>query len=103
MARESFPSFEAPVIEPAREIRPQATMVGLGGPSLPPPPAGMSLPPAVMPEPLRPGQPYEPVAYDAIAKLTREVIEKIVWEIVPDLAEKIIREELDRLVENRRR
>jgi hypothetical protein len=35
--------------------------------------------------------------------MSREVIEKIVWEVVPDLAEKIIREELDRLVENRRR
>jgi CheY-like chemotaxis protein len=105
MARESFPSFEAPVIEPAREIRPQATMMGLGGPGLPPPPAGMALPSAVAPaEQVRPSMmPYDPAAYEAIAKMTREVIEKIVWEVVPDLAEKIIREELDRLVENRRR
>jgi hypothetical protein len=105
MARESFPSFEAPMIEPVREIRPQATMVGLGGPSLPPPPAGMQLPAAAPPaEHLRPSMmPYDPAAYEAIAKMSREVIEKIVWEIVPDLAEKIIREELDRLVENRRR
>ena len=30
--------------------------------------------------------------YEAIAKLSREIIEQIVWEIVPDLAEAIIRE-----------
>ena len=44
----------------------------------------------------------DPAAYDAIAKLSQEIIEKVVWEVVPDLAEKIIREELDRLVEKRR-
>ena len=32
--------------------------------------------------------------YEAIAKLSREIIERIVWEIVPDLAEAIVREEL---------
>jgi CheY-like chemotaxis protein len=105
---EPLPSFESPVeieIEPSGGLRPHATMLGLG---LPPPPPGMSLPAppvqpaAVPPPPLRPGAPYEAVAYEAIAKLTREVIEKIVWEVVPDLAERIIREELDRLVENRR-
>ena len=30
--------------------------------------------------------------YDAIAKLSREVIEKICWEVVPELAEAIIAE-----------
>ena len=30
--------------------------------------------------------------YEAIAKLSRDVIEQIVWEIVPELAEAIIRE-----------
>ena len=30
--------------------------------------------------------------YEALAKLSREVIEQIVWEIVPELAEVIIRE-----------
>jgi CheY-like chemotaxis protein len=34
--------------------------------------------------------------YEAIAKLSREIIEKIVWEIVPELAEAIIREELQK-------
>jgi hypothetical protein len=30
--------------------------------------------------------------YEAIAKLSREIIEQIVWEVVPELAEAIIRE-----------
>ena len=34
--------------------------------------------------------------YEAIAKLSREVIEQIVWEIVPELAEAIIREHLEK-------
>jgi hypothetical protein len=54
------------------------------------------------PPPLKPGQPYEPAAVELLSQLSREVIERIVWEVVPDLAERIIREELDRLVEKRR-
>jgi DNA-binding response OmpR family regulator len=34
--------------------------------------------------------------YEAIAKLSREIIEKIVWEVVPELAEVILREELQK-------
>jgi hypothetical protein len=34
--------------------------------------------------------------YEAIAKLSREIIEKIAWEIVPELAEAIVREELQK-------
>jgi hypothetical protein len=34
--------------------------------------------------------------YEAIAKLSREIIEKVVWEVVPELAEAIIREELSK-------
>jgi hypothetical protein len=34
--------------------------------------------------------------YEAIAKLSREIIEKIVWEIVPELAEVILREEIQK-------
>jgi hypothetical protein len=40
--------------------------------------------------------------YEAIAKLSREVIEQVVWEVVPDLAEAIIKAELDRLVKERK-
>jgi len=101
--------------------RTDATLLGVGQPTpapapvptpapapavakteLPPPPPGMPLPPAAKAPPLQPGQPYEPAVYEAITKLSREVIERIVWEVVPDLAEQIIREELDRLVEKRR-
>lgn len=35
--------------------------------------------------------------YEAIAKLSREIIEQVVWEVVPELAEVIIRQEVDRL------
>jgi CheY-like chemotaxis protein len=34
--------------------------------------------------------------YEAIAKLSREIIEQVVWEVVPDLAEAIIREHLEK-------
>jgi hypothetical protein len=33
----------------------------------------------------------------ALVKLSREVVERIVWEVVPDLAEAIIKQNLDRL------
>lgn len=116
--------FDVPTFDqkPAEgPLRSDATLLGVGEPTpapapipkiappppgLPPPPPGMPLPPmgakpAPAP-PLQPGQPYEPAVYEAITKLSREVIERIVWEVVPDLAEQIIREELDRLVEKRR-
>ncbi len=38
---------------------------------------------------------------DALSKASREVIERVVWEVVPELAETIIRENLDRLVKAR--
>jgi hypothetical protein len=37
------------------------------------------------------------VEYDAILKLSREIIEQIAWEVVPELAEIIIRERLHEL------
>ena len=40
--------------------------------------------------------------YEAIAKLSREIIEQVVWEVVPELAEVIIKQELDRLVAAKR-
>ncbi len=35
--------------------------------------------------------------YEAIAKLSREIIEQVVWEVVPELAEIMIREQIERL------
>ena len=32
--------------------------------------------------------------YEAVAKLSREIIEKIAWEVVPELAEAILREQI---------
>lgn len=43
----------------------------------------------------------EAVLRDALSKASKEVIEKIAWEVVPQLAETIIRQELDRLVKDR--
>jgi hypothetical protein len=37
----------------------------------------------------------------ALSQASREVIERIAWEVVPELAETIIREQLDRLVKSR--
>ena len=34
-----------------------------------------------------------------VLALSREVIEKVVWEVVPDLAETLIREEIRRLTQ----
>lgn len=95
-----------------RTVRPMQTFVGMGAPDpgLPPPPAGMSLPPAGADR--RPSQSalrsvpsagIDPAVYEAIVRLSREVVERVVWEVVPDLAEQIIREQLDRLVEKRGR
>ena len=43
----------------------------------------------------------EAVLREALSKASREVIERIVWEVVPQLAETIIRENLDRLMKAR--
>lgn len=34
---------------------------------------------------------------DAVLALSREVVEQVVWEVVPELAEQLIREEIRRL------
>ncbi len=38
----------------------------------------------------------------ALLKLSAEVVERVVWEVVPDLAEQIIRENLEQLAASRR-
>jgi hypothetical protein len=38
----------------------------------------------------------------ALLKLSAEVVERVVWEVVPDLAEQIIRENLNDLAAQRR-
>ena len=53
------------------------------------------------PEPLAPRDGGEALLREALSKASLEVIEKVVWEVVPQLAETIIRENLDRLVKQR--
>jgi hypothetical protein len=43
------------------------------------------------------GMGLTPDQVTAILSLTKEVVERVVWEVVPDLAETIIREEIQRL------
>ena len=50
-----------------------------------------------------PGTPARSAQQELVARLSKEVIERIVWEVVPELAEAIIREELDRLIAARER
>ncbi len=38
-----------------------------------------------------------PAQVEAVTALTRDVVERVVWEVVPQLAEAMIREELKRL------
>jgi hypothetical protein len=38
---------------------------------------------------------------DAVLALSREVVERIVWEVVPQLAEALIKEEIARLTKER--
>ena len=46
---------------------------------------------------IREGTPPSP-EMRALLALSRDVVERVVWEVVPDLAESIIRENLDQLV-----
>ena len=49
------------------------------------------------------GGPEEAALRDALSKASREVLERVIWEVVPQLAETIIRENLDRLVKGRQK
>ena len=66
----------------------------------------------IAPAPVAPAQhvqPAQPVAAPsqeellrtALQSASRELIEKIAWEVVPQLAETIVREELERLIKAR--
>ncbi len=49
----------------------------------------------------RAGDGGEALLREALSKASLEVIERIVWEVVPQLAETIIRENIERLVKER--
>ena len=62
---------------------------------LPPTPAGLELPSL-------PGVGLSQAAlYHALSTISRDVIEKVAWEVVPQLAETLLRENLDRLARER--
>ena len=86
-------------------VPPRRDPFGLGGPA----PMQGRPPMGVPPPPSAPqheslsldGDGGEGQLRNALSKASREVIEKIAWEVVPQLAETIIREELDRLIKDR--
>jgi hypothetical protein len=81
------------------------TVVGIP-PTVPQMPRPSLIPRAPVPVPVL--QALERIAargaeYEALAKLSVEMIEQIVWEVVPELAEAMIRAEMDRLIKDRER
>ena len=57
---------------------------------------GVTLPPE-----LGSGVAPTPAQVDAVTALSREIVERVVWEVVPVLAETIIKEEITRLTRER--
>jgi hypothetical protein len=58
--------------------------------------------PRAAPAPAAPaGDGGEALLREALSQASRETIERVIWEVVPQLAETIIRENLDRLVRER--
>jgi len=68
-----------------------------GAPELAPMHAFVPPPEAVGHKPSAAPDGGEATLRDALSQASREVIERVVWEVVPQLAETIIRENLDRL------
>jgi hypothetical protein len=117
------PAAAAPPATPAAAVRSAVlnrTMMGMPATMAPVPvvqarPAAPAIPdPAPEPSPQIPAAISTAVAqkiasiaargpeYEAIAHLSREIIEQVVWEVVPELAELIIRQEIDRLASAKR-
>ena len=131
MAARSAPASAPAAVVPAPTTM-SKTALGMSAPSFPParvatpfqapPPAAASLrPPASAAAPASTAIPAAARAvaaeraaekmahlaasgpeYAAIAQLSREIIEQIAWEVVPELAEAIIRSELERLMQNKK-
>jgi len=112
------PFAPAPAREPARSSPPEpfgmaapATAdddwsdVSVGGTPVRSPPQRREPPPAT-PQPHVPAAPAdggEAALRLALSQASREVVEKIAWEVVPQLAEVIIREHVERLVNERQK
>lgn len=116
-------SFDEPQpAPPVPPVQPAAAPVPPPAPPIAPAPPAMEPVPvvaaAVVPEPIAPPPAPQAAAQAATAaipdslseeqlkqllsKVSRDVIEKIVWEVVPDLAEAIIREEIRKIKEGGR-
>jgi len=93
---EPAPAALDPIELPAEEEEPELAPLHAFVP--PPAATGHQPAPAVAAAPVDGG---EGVLRDALSRASREVIERVVWEVVPQLAETIIRENLDRLVKLR--
>ncbi|HTP49053.1 MAG TPA: response regulator, partial [Anaeromyxobacteraceae bacterium] len=90
---EEAPALAPPPPAPApaadRAVRPPAAEAAARAPTAAPAPAPV------------PEDGGEAQLRQALSQASREVIEKIAWEVVPQLAETIIREHVDRLVSER--
>jgi CheY-like chemotaxis protein len=103
-------SFDEPVAPPAAPVPPplppvveMAPPVVEMAPSVVPSLAPPAPEPPPIPEPIVPTAAAVPAALDEaqlralLSSVSREMIEKIVWEVVPDLAETLIKEEIRKL------
>jgi len=101
---EEIPILEDEIVE-AEEVRPPAPppLRSVPPPARvePPRPPPLSVVPPPPPADARHADGGEALLREALSKASRDVIEKIAWEVVPELAEAIIREELDRLMKER--
>lgn len=86
---DTFPPA-APAVAEVIETPPQPALE-------PQPPAASFAAPTLETRSYEPPTAEPTASTDAVSAMTREVIERIAWEIIPDLAEHIIREELERL------
>ena len=87
---------ETPLLSPLHEFVPAAATTGHQ-----PAPAVVQGGAGVIAGQATPADGGEAVLREALSRASREVIERVVWEVVPQLAETIIRENLDRLVKAR--
>lgn len=104
---QAAPTISSPATEGSRMPEPVRTSASPAGiPSqVPQMPRPSLIPRAPVPAPVLAA--LERIAargaeYEAIAKLSAEAIQQIVWEIVPELAEVIIRAEVDRLAKEKK-
>lgn len=88
----------APVITVSAQIPLPPLAMGDLNP-LPPPELAHLKPPAAIPDLATPAL-AESVSREALESMIRKIIEEVVWEVVPGLAESMIKEELSRLLKS---